>query len=157
MPIKTRKPPLKETVGAQYVCFNMPDENGQWTETFEESVEKTEVVKSVKVTENTGTTDVYASGKIYDTDTRQSSTNIEVEVVAFPADTLAKARGDEVTKSGLILSGGKERTSVFCPYGKVIKNKDGSERYDWYQSANLQRTRMIRQQEKKHFLCRRTR
>lgn len=36
MSIKTRKPPLKETVGAQYVCFNTPDENGQWTETFAE-------------------------------------------------------------------------------------------------------------------------
>ena len=93
MSIKTRKPPLKETVGAQYVCFNTPDENGQWTETFEESVEKTEVVKSVKVTENTGTTDVYASGKIYDTDTRQPSTNIEVEVVAFPQIRLQKREG----------------------------------------------------------------
>lgn len=136
MSIKTRKPPLKETVGAQYVCFNTPDENGQWTETFEESVEKTEVVKSVKVTENTGTTDVYASGKIYDTDTRQPSTNIEVEVVAFPADTLAKARGDEVTKNGLILSGGKSIRPFFA-YGKVVKNKDDSERYDWYPKCKL--------------------
>lgn len=156
MPIKTRKPPLKETVGAQYVCFNTPDENGQWTETFEESVEKTEVVKSVKVTENTGTTDVYASGKIYDTDTRQPSTNIEVEVVAFPADTLAKARGDEVTKSGLILSGGKS-VRPFLRTEKWSKTRMDQRGMIGIQSANLQRTRMIRQQEKKHFLCRRTR
>ena len=136
MSIKTRKPPLKETVGAQYWCFSTPSEDGQWSETFEENVEKTEVVKNVKVKENTGSVDTRSSGKIYDTDIRQTSTNIDVEVVAFPADTLAKARGDEVTKSGLILSGGSGVRPFFA-YGKVVKNKDGSERYDWYPKCKL--------------------
>lgn len=52
MAIKTKRPPMKETVGAQYLCFNTMDTDGRWTSTFAEEVEKTEVVKSVKVTEN---------------------------------------------------------------------------------------------------------
>ena len=49
MAIKTKRPPMKETVGAQYLCFNTMDTDGRWTSTFAEEVEKTEVVKSVKV------------------------------------------------------------------------------------------------------------
>ena len=153
MSIKTRKPPLKETVGAQYVCFNTPDENGQWTETFEESVEKTEVVKSVKVTENTGTTDVYASGKIYDTDTRQPSTNIEVEVVAFPADTLAKARGDEVTKTASFCP--EERAFVrFLRMEKWSKTRTAQRDMIGIRNVSSQQTQMMRQQVRKRFPCR---
>ena len=52
MAINTKKPPIKETVGAQYICFNKVDENGDWTNAYETDVEKMETVKSVKVTEN---------------------------------------------------------------------------------------------------------
>ena len=156
MSIKTRKPPLKETVGAQYWCFNTMSEDGQWTENFEESVEKTEVVKNVKVTENTGTTDVYASGKIYDTDTRQSSTNIEVEVVAFPADTLAKARGDEVTKSGLICL--VEKVYVrFLHMEKWSKTRTAQRDMTGIRNVSSQQTQMMRQQVRIHFPCRQIR
>lgn len=60
MAIKTKRPPMKETVGAQYLCFNTMDTDGRWTSTFAEEVEKTEVVKSVKVTENGEASDTYA-------------------------------------------------------------------------------------------------
>ncbi len=100
MGIVTRKPPIKETVGAQYVCFNKMDDDGNWTNAFDEEVEKTEVVKSVKVTENAESSDVYASGKIYDTDNTASATSVETEVIAFPADTLARMRGDVVDDGG---------------------------------------------------------
>ena len=96
MAINTKKPPIKETVGAQYICFNTMSEENEWTEQFEEDVEQTKVVKNVSVTENAEATDVYSSGEVYDTDNSQSSTDIAVEVIAFPADTLAKMRGDIV-------------------------------------------------------------
>ena len=83
MAITTKRPPRKETVGAQYICFNTMGENGEWTETFDTEVEKTATVKSVKVTENSESADVYASGEVYDTDNTSGATNIEIEVVAF--------------------------------------------------------------------------
>ena len=68
MAINTKKPAMKQTVGAQYMCFANTTEGGEYDGTYEADVEKTEVVKSVKVTENSETSDVYASGKIYDSD-----------------------------------------------------------------------------------------
>lgn len=136
MSINTKKPPMRETVGAQYVCFNKMDDNNDWTHEFEENVEKTEVVKSVKVTENAETSDTYASGKVYDSDTEVSTTDIEVEVIAFPDDTLAKMRGDLVDSGGLILSGGS-RVRPYFAYGKVVKMKGGKLRLDWYPKCKL--------------------
>lgn len=63
MPINTKKPAMKQTVGAQYMCFADATEGKEYDGTYEADVEKTEVVKSVKVTENSETSDVYASGK----------------------------------------------------------------------------------------------
>lgn len=136
MSISTKKPAIKETVGAQYVCFNKMDENNDFTTTFEDGVEKTEVVKSVKITENAETSNTYASGKVYDSDTATSTIDIETEVIAFPDDTLAKMRGDNVNEGGLILSGGN-RVRPFFAYGKVVKLKGGKVRYDWYPKCKL--------------------
>lgn len=136
MGIVTRKPPIKETVGAQYVCFSEKTEENEWLGTFEESVEKTEVVKSVKVTENSENTDVWASGKVYDSDTSISKTDIEVQVIAFPADTLARMRGEVVDAGGLHLSGGKGERPWFA-YGKVVELRNGKVRFEWYPKCKL--------------------
>ena len=90
MSINTKKPAMKQTVGAQYMCFADATEGKEYDGTYEADVEKTEVVKSVKVTENSETSDVYASGKIYDSDSPMSSIDIEVSVIAFPDDTISK-------------------------------------------------------------------
>ena len=131
MAITTKRPPRKETVGAQYICFNTMGENGEWTETFDAEVEKTATVKSVKVTENSESADVYASGEVYDTDNTSGATNIEVEVVAFDPDTLAKMRGDKVGTNGSIIKGGNGARPFFA-YGKV-----GKVRYEWYPKCKL--------------------
>lgn len=136
MGIVVKKPPIKETVGAQYVCFAAETEDGEWAGAFEESVEKTEVVKSVKVTENSENTDVYASGKVYDSDTAISKTDIETQVIAFPADTLARMRGEVVDAGGLHLSGGKGERPWFG-YGKVVQLKNGKVRFEWYPKCKL--------------------
>lgn len=136
MSITSKKPPLKETVGAQYICFNTATEDGDWTKTFEENVEKTETVKSVKVTENGESTPVHASGKVYDTDETISGVDIEVENVAFVAETLAKMRGDIVDTGGLVLSGGKGIRPYFA-YGKVVIMRGGKVRYEWYPKCKL--------------------
>lgn len=133
--IKTRKPPMKQTVGAQYVCFGS-NEDEEFTGEYEESVEKTEVVKTVKMTENAETSDTYASGKVYDSDTPTKSIDIEVEVVAFPEDTVARMKGDTVDEGGLILSGGGSKRPFFA-YGKVVKLRNGGYRFEWYPKCKL--------------------
>lgn len=135
MSIKTRKPPMKQTVGAQYVCFDT-NEDEEFTGEYEESVEKTEVVKTVKMTENAETSDTYASGKVYDSDTPTKSIDIEVEVVAFPEDTVARMKGDTVDAGGLILSGGGSKRPFFA-YGKVVKLRNGGYRFEWYPKCKL--------------------
>lgn len=134
--ITNKRPPIKETVGAQYVCFSTGSEDGDWSGEYETDVEKTETVKSVKVTENSEGTDVYASGKVYDTDNTQSGTDIEVEVIAFVAETLAKMRGEKVGTQGLVLSGGN-KTRPFFAYGKVVKLKNGIVRMEWFPKCKL--------------------
>lgn len=133
--IKTRKPPMKQTVGAQYVCFDS-NEDEEFTGEYEESVEKTEVVKTVKMTENAETSDTHASGKVYDSDTPTKSIDIEVEVVAFPEDTVARMKGDTVDVGGLILSGGNSKRPFFA-YGKVVKLRNGGYRFEWYPKCKL--------------------
>ena len=134
MAIKNRKPPMKETVGAQYLCF--ATEGKDYDRTYEPDVEKTEVVKQVKVTDNSETADAYASGKVYDSDTQTKYVDIEVEVIAFPNDTLAKMKGDTVSEGGLVLSGGNGERPIFA-YGKVVKLKHGAYRYEWYPKCRL--------------------
>lgn len=134
--IVTRKPPVKETVGAQYVCFANEATDGEWPGTFLDEVEKTNVVKSVKVTENLENTDIYASGAVYDTDSSTSSYDIEVSVVAFPADTRARMRGETVSEGGLNLSGGNGERPYFA-YGKVVKLKNGNVRFEWFPKCKL--------------------
>lgn len=136
MSITTKRPPIKETVGAQYLCFDTMTEDNEWTNKFEETVERTAVVKKVTVTENATSNDVYASGEVYDTDNSTSATNIEVEVIAFPADTIARMRGEKVDASGLILGGGSKIRPFFA-YGKVVKLKGGYVRYEWYPKCKL--------------------
>lgn len=49
MPINTKKPAMKQTVGAQYMCFADATEGKEYDGTYEADVEKTEVVKSVTI------------------------------------------------------------------------------------------------------------
>ncbi len=136
MAIKTKRPPMKETVGAQYICFAKETEEGEFDGTYETDVEKTEVVKTVKATVNADTGDSYASGKVYDSDTPTKSIDIETEVIAFPEDTLAKMKGDSVDAGGLILSGSNSQRPFFA-YGKVVKLRHGGYRYEWYPKCKV--------------------
>ena len=134
--ITSKKPAMKETVGAQYCCFNTMSTDGAWTPTFEPEVEKTETVKSVKVTENTESVPTYASGKMYDQAAETASVDIEVEVVAFPETTVSKMKGDVVDEGGLVLSGGNGIRPFFA-YGKVVHLRGGKMRFDWYPKCKL--------------------
>lgn len=136
MSITEKKPPYIETVGAQYVCFNSMDDNGQWNKTFETDVERTKTVKTVTVTENSEVKEIRASGELYDSDTIVASVGIDVEAIAFPSDTLAKMRGDNVSTKGLIHKGGN-RSRPFFAYGKVVKLSGGEYRYDWFPKCKL--------------------
>ena len=131
-----KRPPVKETVGAQYICFTKGDDPSEFTAQYEDVVEKTKTVKKVSVTENGDSTPVYASGETYMNASSTSSTDISVEVIAFPAETISRMRGDTVTDSGLILSGGNKIRPRFA-YGKVVIMHGGQRRYDWYPNCQL--------------------
>lgn len=136
MGITSKKPPRKETVGAQYICFDVMSEEGEWTNEYETEVERTATVKSVSVTENGDSSDVYASGEVYDTDEAPAASTIEVEAVAFPADTIARMRAATVDEGGLITDGAP-KTRPFFAYGKVVKLKNNHFRYEWFPKCRL--------------------
>lgn len=136
MAINLKTPPLIQTVGAMYLCFNTMDLNAQWTNKFAADVEKLKSVKQVKVSENTNSLSSYGSGDLYDSDSETASTDIEVETMAFPDDTLAIMKGDNIDKKGLILSGGK-RIRPYFAYGKVVKLRNNNFRFEWYPKCKL--------------------
>ena len=89
MTISTKKPPIKETVGALYYVFDTPTEDSnEFVGNFETDVTKSKVVKSISVTENGDSTSVYASGESYDEVNDKTSIDSEIEVVAFDAKDL---------------------------------------------------------------------
>lgn len=137
MSIETKRPPIKETVGAQYYAFGTKEEGStEFTGTYEESVIKTNTVKTVTVTENGESTPVYASGDVYDTADNTATHSIEVETVAVVAADLDRMRGETVTDSGLVITNMSPERPYFA-YGKVVKLKGGHVRYDWYPKCKL--------------------
>lgn len=137
MAINTKKPAIKESVGALYYVFDTPSENStDFTGNYEENVTKSEVVKSVSVTENGDSTPVFASGRTYETISDKTSIDLSVEVVAFDSADLRKMRGDTVGTNGLILSG-KPSARPFFAFGKVVKLRGGDVRYVWYPKCQL--------------------
>ena len=132
----TKRPMIKESVGAQYYAFNTPGENGEFDPESYETTIKTETVKTISTTENAESTTVKASGKDYETVNQASNVELAVEVVAFDPDDLAKMRGDNIDTSGLISSGRNAKRPFFA-YGKVVKKVGGGFSYDWYPKCQL--------------------
>lgn len=135
MSIEKKHPPVKLTVGSQYICMNTMDEDNQWTENFSEDVTELPTVINVEVTDNSDAYDTYASGAIYDSDAPVTSQEISEENIAFPAVLLARLRGEEVD-GGVVLGGGYGVRPFFA-YGQVILNKDGSKEFRWYPKCKL--------------------
>ncbi|MFA6718333.1 MAG: major tail protein [Prevotella sp.] len=135
MAIAQSKPSIVITVGAQYICLDTPDKDGSWTDKYAEEVTKLPTVVSAEVKDTTDSYDAYSSGNVYDTDTDVLSEEISVENIAFPAQLVAKLRGDTVD-SGIIMSGGL-RTRPWFAYGIPIINKDGSKLLRWYPKCKL--------------------
>lgn len=135
--ITTKKPPYKESIGAQYYNFNNPGEGKDFdVSSYEEKTTKTETVKSVTVTENSETVPIYASGKVYSTENQLAYIDIAVESIASDADDLAKMRGDIVKTNGLIQTQTSAKKPFFA-YGKVVHLSGGNVRYDWYPKCQL--------------------
>ncbi len=135
--ITTKKPQIKESVGAQYYAFNKPAAGIDFDLTsYEENVVKTETVKKIGVTENMESTPVKASGKDYTTVAQTSSYDFAVEQVAVDPDDLAKMRGEDVDEGGLIQSGTSSIRPYFA-YGKVVQKVGGGFKYEWYPKCQL--------------------
>lgn len=130
--INKKTPLIKQSVGAQYICFA----TGIDPLAYATDIEKTEVVKSIGTSESSESTKLYASGTIYQSITNQASTEVSVEVVAFVAETLAKMRAETVDIGGLILSGGGIERPYFA-YGKVVKLTNNNYRFEWFPKCQL--------------------
>lgn len=137
MGIKTKKPMVKETVGALYYSFNKENENGDFDEaSYEDEVVKSEVVKNISTTENAESVIVRASGKVYDTVNSNEYIDMAIEVVAFDPADLAKMRADKIGESGLNRSGATKKRPFFA-FGKVKKLLNGGVEYAWYPKCQL--------------------
>lgn len=132
MAITEKRPAVKYTVGAQYICFNEKDFDST---KYEADVAKMPTVVNIEVSDNSDSYESYASGDVYDSDTIISYKEISVEQLAFDDITLAKMRGD-VVSGGVILSGGVRQRPFFA-YGVPIKKKDGTMDLRWYPKCKL--------------------
>jgi len=136
MAITEKRPSVKLTVGAQYICFNTMTEDGAWTETFETDVVKLPTVTQVQVTDNADSYDDYASGAAYDSDTDVPTKDIQETNLAFPDLLLAKMRGDAVD-GGVVVEGKVGVTRPFFAYGFVVQKKSGELDLRWYPKCKL--------------------
>lgn len=136
MAITTKKPKIKETVGALYYAFNTMTEDGEFDPEAYETTNKSDVVKTIKTTDNATTTTVRASGQDYETVNQSASVENEVEVIALDPEDLAKMRGDDIHENGLILSGAPGKRPFFA-FGKVVKKLGGVVEFVWYPKCQL--------------------
>lgn len=136
MAITTKKPKIKETVGALYYAFNTMTENGEFNPEAYEDTNKSDVVKTITTTDNATTTTVRASGQDYETVNQSASIENEVEVIALDPEDLAKMRGDDIHENGLVLSGAPGKRPFFA-FGKVVKKLGGAVEYVWYPKCQL--------------------
>ena len=132
----TKKPMIKETVGALYLAFNTPDNSGNFDpETYEETI-KSDVVKTITTSDTGESTVVRASGQDYTTVNSLSRIENDVEIIAFDPTDLAKMRGDTIDASGLVFSGAPKLRPFFA-FGKVVKKVGGGVEYVWYPKCQL--------------------
>lgn len=137
MPITTKKPMIKETVGALYYDFNTPTTDGEFNPTtYGEEVVKSNVVKNIGTTENAESVTVKASGEDYETVSQNQYIDMAVEVVAIDPGDLAKMRADTVGEGGLNRSGRTARRPFFA-FGKVKKMVGEGVEYAWYPKCQL--------------------
>lgn len=137
MAITELRPKIKLTVGAQYICFNEGDANGDWDEdAFESDVSKFPTVVQASITDEADSYDVYASGAVYDSDANVISRTIAVTNVAFDDKTIAKMRGESVSTKGVILEGGNGERPWFA-YGIVEMKKGGGLVLRWFPKCKL--------------------
>lgn len=136
MAITEKKPSVKLTVGAQYICLNTMDANNDWTDAFETEVIKLPTVTQVQITDNSDSYDSYASGAIYDSDTEIQSKDIQETNLAFSDTLLAKLRGD-VVDGGVIVEGKLGTVRPYFAYGIVVQKKNGELDLRWYPKCKL--------------------
>lgn len=136
MAITTKRPKIKETVGALYYAFNVMKVTGEFDpENYEETV-KSDVVKTINTTDNTESTVVRASGADYMTAYQTSSADNEVEVVAIDPEDLYKMKGEDIHENGLVL-GGAPKARPYFAFGKLVKKIGGAVEYVWYPKCQL--------------------
>lgn len=134
--MNTKRPMVKETVGALYYAFNTKNEQGEFNPSTYETTNRSEVVKKIGTTENSESTVVRASGGDYVTASQTSNIEQAVEVVAFDPEDLARMRGDNIDEGGLVSSGAPSERPFFA-FGKVVKKVGGAVEYVWYPKCQL--------------------
>lgn len=135
MAITQQKPPVKLTVGAQYIVFGIMDQEGEWAGQYEEDVYKFPTVVNVEPSDNNDSYEDHASGEIYDADTVTQYTDLKTEQIAIDGATRNRMKGYS-TSGGAFLGGGK-RVRPYFAYGIVVRKKNGSLDLRWYPKCKL--------------------
>ncbi len=133
--MQTKRPMIKETVGALYLAYNNPETGIEFDLTKYKETIKSEVVKKIGTTENAESAVVRASGKDYVTASQTSSIEQSVEVIAFDPEDTAKMRGDQIGKYGV--TSGRATQRPYFAFGKVVKKVGGGVTYKWYPKCQL--------------------
>lgn len=134
--MKTKKPKMIETVGALMYTFNTPAEDGEFNlETYGEIV-CSPIIKKVSVEPEEETTTVRASGEDYDQVSQTSKIGLEFETVAFDPEDLAKAKGEKIDNSGLVM-GGSSSPRPFLAIGYPVIKVGGGFTLKWYPKCKL--------------------
>lgn len=133
--MKQKKPLLKLTVGAAYLAFNIPTEDGEFSTAYEDVI-KSPVVKSIGTTENAENATVRASGIDYKTISQASTIEIAMDVVAFDPEDVARLRAEYQDASGLIQSG-RSADRPYVAIGFPVKKADGGMRLVWFPKTQL--------------------
>lgn len=134
--MKQKKPKIIETVGALYYSFNTPTEDGEFDITTYGDIIKSPIIKKVGVEPEAETAVVRASGQNYDEISQTSSIGLEIEVVAFDPEDLAKAKGETTTQNGLIL-GGSSTPRPYIAIGYPVLKVGGGITMKWYPKCKL--------------------
>lgn len=133
--MQTKKPMIKETVGALYYNFNKGKDGIFDPKSWEDETVKSPVIKKINRTETGDSTTVRASGEDYATSNQSANEEISVEVIAFGPDDLAKLRA-EYLENELVFSG-RSAIRPFIALGYPVIRQGNSKKYVWYPKCQL--------------------
>ncbi len=128
----TKQTPMRSVgVGSLYQNFFSTVTPG----TYEAEVFYSDVVATIKTSEERSSESVYGSNKIYEEDIVASPAMLEIEVLAYPPLNVARMRGN-VVAGGFVTHNRYDEGEYFAQ-GVVYPKRGGHLKYVWYPKCRL--------------------